>query len=399
MKQEDLQRIQSTLRRLGIPAWLLYSFRDSNPLSVRTLGLTPDIHQSRRWAYLIPAEGSPLGLVHRIEPHIGALMEGDVLGYSSHVEFQSGLCRLLQGVDRVAMEYSPGNAIPVVSRVDAGTVELVRSCGPEVTSSGDLIASLEARLEPHQIANARRAGSLVRDVMMMAFKGVRDHIDRGERVTEYDVQKRILEEFEHHGLVTDHPPIVAVGANSANPHYEPTAERSEEITHDSFLLIDLWAREAGEGTIYGDITWTGYVGEKVPERYSQIFTIVRDARDMAFHRVRDAFAAGDSLSGAEVDDVARSVIERAGYGEHFTHRTGHSISTELHGAGANLDNFETHDTRSILPGTSFSIEPGIYLPGDFGVRSELDVLIDDDSTVEATSEPVQQEVLAIMTLE
>jgi Xaa-Pro aminopeptidase len=396
MTTETLQTIQSTLRELGIPAWLLYSFRDSNPISVRALGLTPDVHQSRRWAYLIPAEGEPRGLAHRIEPHIGRMMQGEVRAYSTHIEFREGIGELLAGFDRVAMEYSPMNGIPVIAKVDAGTLELVRSFGAEVISSGPLVAYLEARLTDEQIDSACRAGQLVRACLIDAFDYIRAEILAGRRVTEYMVQQFIVAGFERRGMVTDHPPIVGINANSADPHYEPTAERSEEIRRDDFVLIDLWAREKGQGTVFGDITWTGYVGQSVPERYVKIFEIVREARDAAFDCVVDAFAAGRPLTGAEADDAARAVIERAGYGRDFLHRTGHSITTELHGAGANLDNFETEDTRPILAGTSFSIEPGIYLSGDFGVRSELDVLIAKDGTVQATSEPVQREVIAIL---
>jgi len=398
MTQEQLQRIQTTLRELGVPAWLLYNFRDSNPIASHMLGLAPNQHQTRRWAYLVPAEGTPRGLAHRIEPHIGAAMIGHVRPYSSHEEFRRGIGELLAGLDRVAMEYSPGNELPVVSRVDAGTVELVRESGVRVISSGDLIAHLEARLAEHQLDSARRAGRLVRDVMLVAFRFIRDRVSRGLAIDEYDVQKLILEEFEHRGLVTDHPPNCSVGANSANPHYEPVEGHAAPITRDDFVLIDLWAREAGESTVFGDITWVGYVGETVPERYREVFAVVRAARDAALEMVRSAFEEERPVTGAELDDAARNVIERAGYGAYFTHRTGHNISTELHGAGANLDNFETRDTRSILAGTSFSIEPGIYLPGEFGIRSELDVVIGPGGDVMVTSEPLQQDVLAILAM-
>lgn len=396
MTHEQLHRIQATLKAHNVPAWLLYNFRDSNPIASRILGLAPNQHQTRRWVYLIPAEGTPQGMAHRIEPHIGGMMVGDIIPYSSHEEFREGLNRLLAGLDTVAMEYSPCNELPVVSRVDAGTVELVRSFGVDVISSGDLIAHLEARLTELQLDSARRAGNLVRDVMMVAFHFIRDRVNREGTVSEYEVQQLILEEFEHRGMVTDHSPNCSVGANSANPHYEPTLEQSGRIGHGDFVLIDLWAREAGEDTIYGDITWVGYVGETVPERYNEVFAVVRDARDAALNRVRDAFQRGEPITGAELDDTARDVIRDAGYGQYFTHRTGHNITVELHGAGANLDNFETKDTRAIIPGTSFSIEPGIYLPGEFGIRSELDVVIGTDGDVIATSEPLQQEVLAIL---
>jgi Xaa-Pro aminopeptidase len=396
MTHDRLQQIQSLLRTLGIPAWLLYNFRDTNPISERILGITRDVHQSRRWACLIPADGQVRGLAHRIEPHIARMMPGEVMEYSSRQEFEAGLRSLTSGFDNVAMEYSPNNGLPVVSKIDAGTVEFIRSLGTEVVSSGNLIAYLEARLTTPQIESAIRAGKAVREVMIDVFRFIRGKIESKESITEYDVQRSILSDFERRGMVTDHPPICGVGANSANPHYEPTAARSSPIVPGSFVLIDLWARENVEGSIYGDITWTGYVGESVPERYSEIFTIVRDARDAAFQRVHDAFSKGESVTGAELDDIARGVIRSKGYDEYFVHRTGHSITTELHGAGANLDNFETEDTRPILAGTSFSIEPGIYLPGDFGVRSELDVVITDDGQVIATSEPLQREVVPIL---
>jgi Xaa-Pro aminopeptidase len=360
------------------------------------LGLTPDVHQSRRWACLIPAEGPVLGLTHRIEPHIARMVPGDVTEYSTHDEFERGIERMLTGYDRIAMEYSHLNAIPVISKVDAGTVELVESSGVEVVSSGALIAHLEARLTVDQQASALRAGRAVRDVMMDAFTLIGDRVRAGVAVTEYDVQRAILEDFEKRGLETDHPPIVGVGPNSANPHYEPTAEHSAPIRVGDFVLIDLWAREQGPTNVFGDITWTGFVGETVPREFVEVFEIVRGARDAAFERVSAAMGGEIPITGADLDDAARSVINDAGYGEYFVHRTGHSITTELHGAGANLDNYETRDTRPILRSTSFSIEPGIYLPGRFGVRSELDVLIDDAGDVIATSDPVQHSIVAIL---
>ncbi|MBC8145865.1 MAG: M24 family metallopeptidase, partial [bacterium] len=357
---------------------------------------TADIHQSRRWACLIPAVGQPLGLTHRIEPHIARMVPGDVTEYSTHGEFERGIHNMLSGLSHVAMEYSHLNAIPVISKVDAGTIELVTSSGVEVVSSGALIAHLEARLTQEQQQSAIRAGHAVREVMMNAFALIADRVRSGTTVTEYDVQRAILEEFEKRGMETDHPPIVGAGPNSANPHYEPTAATSEVIRNGDFVLIDLWAREKGADTVFGDITWTGFVGETIPDEYEVVFDVVRDARDAAFVRVKSAMAASEAITGADLDDAARAVIVDAGYGEYFVHRTGHSITTELHGAGANLDNYETRDTRPILRSTSFSIEPGIYLPGRFGIRSELDVVITDEGEVIATSDPVQQQIIAIL---
>lgn len=396
MSNERLARIQAALKAVGIPAWLLYNFRDSNSIANQTLGFPPGTHQTRRWACLIPAEGEPRALAHRIEAHIGAQLPGEVTAYSAHREFVDGLRDLVAGYPAVAMEYSPNNALPVVAKVDAGTVELVRSFGVDVVSSGELIARLGARLTPEQIASATRAGAAVRRTMMSAFGFIHRAVAQGRPVNEYGVQQEIMRLFAEGGLVTDHPANCSVGPNSANPHYEPTAESSSPIREGDFVLIDLWAREAGEGTVFGDITWVGYVGDTVPDRYEEVFQIVRTARDAALGRVQEAFELGQPVTGAELDDVSRGVIARAGYDRYFIHRTGHSITTELHGAGANLDNFETEDTRPILPGTSFSIEPGIYLPGDFGIRSELDVVIDESGVVMATSEPLQTHVIPIM---
>lgn len=396
MEQHQLERIQTSLQALGIPAWLLCSFRESNPIAARILGLTPDVHQSRRWAVMIPANGQPVGLAHRIEPHIGKLMPGHVVEYSSQTEFIEGLQKILAGCKVVAMEYSPNNAIPVIAKVDAGTVELVRSFGIEVIPSGDLIASLEAVLTQEQLDSAARAGASCRQVMMGAFDLIGQAIGSGQPITEFDVQEWILRQFAIRGLVTDHSPNCSVGPNGANPHYQPTAESAATINRGDFVLIDLWARERTGDGIYGDITWVGYVGEEIPEEFTEVFEVVRAARDAAFDAVAAAVASGQKIDGATLDDAARKVIADAGYGEHFIHRTGHSITTELHGAGANLDNYETNDTRTILPGTSFSIEPGIYLPGRFGIRSELDVIITHDGQAIATSEPRQMEVVKIL---
>lgn len=396
MTATRLQEIQAAMKASGVDAWLLYNFRDSNAIACRIVGLPDGTHQTRRWALLIPADGAPRGVAHRIEPHIGKALPGDVTFYSSRTEFESALRSLVEGYDRVAMEYSPNNGLPVVSRVDAGTVELVRSFGAQVESSGELIARLESTLQEERIETAIRAGKGCRETMMSAFGFIRERITGGTPVTEHDVVAFILEELEKRGLMTDHDPNCSVGPNSANPHYQPTPESALPITEGSFVLIDLWGREKTEGSVFGDITWTGYVGTSVPEEYENVFRVVRASRDAAWNRVREAFAAGTPVTGAELDDAARDVIAEAGYGAYYIHRTGHSITSDLHGAGTNLDNFETKDDRPILPATSFSIEPGIYLPGKFGVRSELDVVIRADGTVLATSEPLQERVVPIL---
>lgn len=396
MTAERLQEIQAAMRASGVDAWLLYNFRDSNAIAARILGLAPGTHQTRRWGMLIPAQGSPRGLVHRIEPHIARAVPGDVTFYSSRTEFEDELRSLVSGFDRVAMEYSPNNALPVVSRVDAGTIELVLSYGVAVESSGELIARLESTLTDAQIESAVRAGKACRTIMTEAFGYIRENVRDGRSITEHDVVLFILERLEANGLITDHDPNCSVGPNSANPHYQPTEQSALPIVDGSFVLIDLWGKERADGSVFGDITWTGYVGDTVPAEYENVFQVVRAARDAAFDMVKQSFAEGRTVTGADLDDVARHVIERAGYGEFYIHRTGHSITSDLHGAGTNLDNFETRDDRPILPATSFSIEPGIYLPGTFGVRSELDVVITADGTVLAPSEPLQEMVVAIV---
>ncbi len=399
MTEQRLQQIQSAMAEAGSPAWLLYNFRDSNAIASRILGLEPGTHQTRRWAVLIPAEGKPRGLVHRIEPHIAQAVPGNVTLYSSRVEFEAALRVLLEGHQRVAMEYSPNNALPVVARVDAGSVELVRGWGIRVESSGELIARLESTLTQTQVESGVRAGNACREIMMNAFAFIRDNVRAGTAITEHDVVTHILADLEQHGLETDHDPNCSVGLNSANPHYQPTKETALQIENGSFVLIDLWGKERTSvegGTVFGDITWTGYVGTEVPQEYEDVFQVVRAARDASLDAVRQAFASGEQISGAALDDAARHVIEKAGYGQYFIHRTGHSITSDLHGAGTNLDNFETMDDRPILPATSFSIEPGIYLPGKFGIRSELDVVVTDAGEVLATSEPLQTTVLPIL---
>lgn len=396
MMTSTIDDIQRALEQLGIPAWLLYSFRDSNPIANAMIGLRPDAHVTRRWVCLVPAVGRPKTLVHRIEPHLAAQIPGDVQSYSSYDEFTAGLQRMLDGVEAVAMEYSPMNAIPVVSRVDAGIIDVVRSFGTTVVSSGDLVAWLGARLDQEQIASARRAGQCMREVVMDAFAGIARSMRNGADVSELSVQTGIMQAFSQRGIETDHAPIVAVNANSADPHYSPATDTSAIIRAGDFVLIDLWGRERGARSVFGDITWTAYVGDRVPDDIREVFDVVARARDVAFDGVRAAFEQGKSITGADVDRLARSVIDAAGYAQYFVHRTGHSITSELHGAGVNLDGFESHDSRNLSCSTSFSIEPGIYLPGRFGIRSEIDVVIDEHGIVTATSEPRQQSVLPLL---
>jgi Xaa-Pro dipeptidase len=294
------------------------------------------------------------------------------------------------------MQYSPENAIPYISRVDAGTIELVRGFGVEPETSADLVQRFEAVWTPAQLETHREAADKVHRIILEGFDEIARRIRADEQFTEYDIQQFMVRRFEEENMTSnDDPPVVAVNANSANPHYQPNAQMFAPIRRGDFVLFDVWAKLKTPGAVYADQSWTGYVGETVPEENSRIFRIVREARDAAIEFVQTSVRAGREIRGAEVDDASRGVIERAGYGEQFTHRTGHSIGEEVHGNGANIDNLETRDSRRIIPGTCFSIEPGIYLEGNFGVRSEVDVYV-GEGHAEVTGQPIQTEVVAIL---
>ncbi|MBI1816590.1 MAG: M24 family metallopeptidase [Deltaproteobacteria bacterium] len=387
-----VEAVQAALQADGIDAWLFYDFRGSDPLAYRVLDL-PQAELTRRWFYCVPATGSPRALVSAVEPDALAALPGEHIVYRDWRELRAGLTRLLHGHSRVAMQYSPECAIPYISRVDAGTIELVRTCGVTVVSSADLVQRCEAVWTPAQYAGHCRAAHGLRATVDETFDYIAERIRSGGALDEVAVQHFMLECFRRRDLVTSKPPIVAVDAHSANPHYGPTPTTALPIRRDSFVLLDLWAKEP-DG-LYADITWTGVVSDRVPPEPAAVFAIVRDAREAAITHVRSAVRAGRSICGAEVDDVARAVIQTAGYGDYFVHRTGHSIGTEVHGNGANIDGFENPDHRRLLPHTCFSIEPGIYLPGQFGVRSEVDVYL-SETDAEVTGAPAQDTVVAIL---
>jgi Xaa-Pro aminopeptidase len=388
----DLNSVQNALRQLNLAGWLLYDFRGLNVLARRVVGLDGGAMLSRRWFYFVPAQGEPRKLVHRIEPHALDALPGPAQTYLRWQELEAGVGALVKGGGRVAMEYVPRNANPYVSRVDAGTVELVRSFGVEVVPSGDLVQLFEACWDDEQWALHQEAARHTRSAFDVAFAFIAEGIRQGKPLRETDVQRRILDHFAAHHLVADHPPICAVGPHSGDPHYEPVAGSDAPIREGDFVLIDLWAKCDRPRAVYSDLTWTLFVGQEVPARYAEVFGIVAAARDAAIARVREAFAARTPLQGWQVDQAAREVIERAGYGQAFCHRTGHSIGQETHGNGANMDNLETREERRVLPRTCFSVEPGIYLP-EFGVRSEVNVFIAADSTVHVTGGPPQTAVV------
>lgn len=391
----DLAAVQSALRQFGLDGWLLYDFRGLNVLARRIVCFPESEFRSRRWFYYVPATGEPQKLVHRIESGALDFLPGSKKIYLRWQELEAGVGALVQGAKRVAMEYVPRNANPYVSRVDAGTVELVKSFGPEIVPSGDLIQLFEACWDDEQWAMHLEAAKLTRAAFDAAFGLIAERTRNGGSVMETEVQQRIMDFFQANKLVTDHPPIVGVNSHSGDPHYAPGPGCDAPIKKGDFVLVDLWAKLDKPRSVISDLTRTGFVGTEVPEKYTKIFNIVAAGRDAAIARVRDAFARGETLQGWQVDKAARDVIDQSGYGEFFCHRLGHSIGQETHGNGANMDNLETREERRVMPRTCFSVEPGIYLP-EFGVRSEVNVYVDKNSQVHVTGGDPQTEVLAIL---
>ena len=388
----DLGTVQRALKTFQLDGWLLYDFRGSNILARRILDLGEQPVGSRRFFYCIPTDGPPRKLVHRIEA--GALdhLPGEKTVYLTWQELEAGVQQLVRGLPKLAMEYSPRNANPYISKVDAGTVELVRSCGSEPIPSGDLIQLFEATWDDEQWAMHLEAARHTDSAYARTWEFIAQRIQSATPITERDVQDEIMRHFAEHGMTTYHPPIVGVGPHSGDPHYE-TGDTPLRV--GDFILVDLWAKLDKPRAVYSDLTRVGFIGHAVPEHFEKIFQIVAAARDAGIACVRDAFAAGRPLQGWQVDQATRDVITAAGYGHAFVHRTGHSIGQETHGNGANMDNLETHETRRILPRTCFSIEPGIYLP-EFGVRSEINVYVDANNQVHVTGGELQRSVVAIL---
>jgi Xaa-Pro aminopeptidase len=388
-----IEQIQAALRAEGLGGWLFFDHHRRDPLAYRVLHFEPAQSVTRRWYYLVPANAAPRKLVHRIESHVLDPLPGEATLYSGWRDQERQLPALLEGCRRVAMQYSPRCGVPYVSLVDAGTVELVRACGVDVVTSANLIQIFEAVWTPQQYASHKHAATHVDEIRRAAFARVSDALRAGSRITEYDVQQFIRKSFTQAGLTTDHGPIVAVNANASNPHYEPERDRYSDIQPGDLLLIDLWAKLDQPGAVFYDITWTAYCGATPPEEMLNVFEAVAGARDAAVQCVKDAATDGVALAGFEVDDACRGYLRERGFDEFFFHRTGHSIGAEVHGNGANMDNYETHDQRRIVPGTCFSVEPGVYLP-DFGIRSEVDVYR-AESSAEVTGE-VQTELLRLL---
>ena len=391
-----ISEIQTALTTLDLDAWLLYDFRGINPISQNVAGLT-GANITRRWFCLIPAHGEPRWLIHRIETSNFTDVVGNVSLYAGWQELNEEMKSLLANVQSVAMEYSPNASIPYISRVDAGTLEWIRDFGIEVHSSAELAQHVEARLTEAQYEGHQKSAHLILKAKDYAFTWIGDQLKAGNTITEYDVQQQILSQFDEMELVTDHPPIVAVNANSSDPHYAPTATRTQQIKTEDFILIDLWAKQKDPDAVFADTTWVAYAGTAVPDRYVEIFEIVKEARDRAVAFIREKWAANEPIPGYAVDDCVREYITEKGYGQYFIHRTGHSIGTVIHGNGANLDNLETRDERILIQGICFSIEPGIYLNA-FGVRTEIDVYLAGEGRdgVILTTSPVQNQVLPLL---
>lgn len=401
---ERVGDIQAALRAAHLDGWLFYDFRGSDPLAPRILRLGEHASGSRRWFYYIPASGEPTKIVHSIERAKLDALPGARVIYRGWEELHARLAGAIQGppenrprngsTKRIAMQYSPMNDVPYMSRVDAGTIELVRSFNVEVVTSAELVQQFEAVWTPAQKQSHIEASDKLHRIILEAFDEIGRNIRADKPTTEYDIQQFIARRLEEEGMTRENG-IVAVNANTANPHYAPTRETTQPIKRGDFVLLDIVGKLRQPGAVYTDQTWTGYVGDSVPEEFTRIFNIVREARDAATEFVRKNVREGKSIRGAEVDDVSRGVIKRAGYEEQFTHRTGHSIGEEVHGNGVNIDNFETRDSRRITKGVCFSIEPGIYLEGKFGVRSEIDVYV-GEKEIEVSGQPIQTEIVAIL---
>ena len=387
----NLAAIQSALRERNIDAWLFYDHHHRDPIAYRVLGISEQLMVTRRWFYMIPAEGDPQKLVHKIESgHLDSL-PGEKQTYSAWQELFDGLKQMLAWHRDIAMQYSPNNGVFTISLVDGGTIELLRGLGKNVVSSGDLVALFEATWTEEQIKTHYAARDAIDAITAAAFQEIGRRAGNGN-TTEFEMRQWILEAFSRENLVSDDPPVVASNANSGNPHYAPDSTSSAPIRQGDFVLLDIWAKKKLPGAVYYDITWTGFVGKAPPERIQEVFRVVRAARNAGTKFVQDAIASHKQIAGWQVDEPVRDTIRQAGFGNYFVHRTGHSIGTSVHANGANMDNLEVHDERRILPNSCFSIEPGIYLP-EFGVRSEINMLVRGDCA-EVTGK-IQDEIVII----
>lgn len=389
----DIRAIQQALKEDHLDGWLLYDFHKMNPFALQILGFK-EAPLTRRWFVFLPKEGTPVALVHTLDAPLFPWKEGLRVTYTSWRDLQEQVRKILQGSRCVAMEYSPRGALPTVSRVDAGTLEMVRACGVEVVSSANLLQRFAACWTEEQYHLHRQSAQQLMAIKDHLFEWLRQCLLEGTSLTEWDIQQEILRLYQEQELASDYPPIVAVGPNTADPHYFPSPETSRSLQPGEVLLIDLWAKKPLPQAVYADITWVAFCGDRVPVEVEEAFDLVRSARDAAVGLIQQAFEQGNTLRGYEVDDLARSVFQDAGMEACFVHRTGHNLGTEVHGPGVNLDNLETHDERYLLPGIAITVEPGLYLPGRFGVRSEINLYLHETGP-EITTTPVQEEVVLL----
>ncbi len=390
-----ISEIQEAIRNIGADAWAMYDFRGSNSLAWDVLQIYPGAHCTRRWMVVIPAHGRTTAIVHRMERDPLSHINAAEVVYATKAEWEQALRETLAPYRIIAMEYSPNNAIPVVSKVDAGTIEFIRGLGHEVVSSADAAQMFSSVLTEQQLAGAAVSAGLVRDAIFEGFELVRTSLLNGESVTEFEVQRHVVQALRARDLTFDDPPIVAIGPNAANPHYQPSATGSAVVGPDMAVMIDAWGRHDSPGSVYADLTWVGYTAAEVPADVDRTFKLLVKARDAALDLITQRFRDGLNVCGYEVDDVCRAVIAGAGLGSNFIHRTGHSITTELHGSGVNMDNYETHDNRRLLRNTTFSIEPGVYFDGSLGLRTEIGVVIDSAGNITVPSAPMQTSILPL----
>jgi len=389
----DIAGIQAALAEDALDGWLLFDFKGSNPIARKMAGLDGGGHMTtRRWFYLVPRSGEPRGLVHAIERHNLDHLPGTISTYAGRESLSRALDHLLAHTTLLAMEYSPGGAIPYLSRLDAGTFEMLRDRGLTIVGSGDLVQRFEARWDTAAIATHTAASESLYRIKDRAFgevtRRLRDHVP----TTEYDIQSLMLQWFDEEGLTTSDDPNVSAQENAGNPHYQPTRDAHRPIRPNELLLLDLWGKQVSPGAVYADITWVGFTGTHVPDGMARAFNAAANARDAAIQTVQRAVRAGDDLRGWQVDRAARGVLEAAGFGPQIWHRTGHSLGEEVHGNGVNMDDYETHDDRRLLPGTGFTIEPGVYFP-EFGVRTEINMVVYDDDAV--VTGPVQDRIIPL----
>jgi Xaa-Pro aminopeptidase len=388
----DIQAMQTDLLAARVDGWLFYDFRGRDPIAHRILKL-PEAMRTRRWFYFVPAKGLPKKLVHKIEAQALQTLPGETFFYAGLEELEKGLKNILKRAKTIAMQYSPKNAIPYMSMVDAGTIETVRGVGAKVVSSADLVQKYEACWTDEQLRSHEEAGKAIDVIVRGAFRHAAKCVRKNAQLTEYELKQWIQGGFDAAGLHTEEGPDVAVGAHASDPHYGPTPESAAPIKEGDLLLLDVWGKLKSPGSVYYDVTWIGYLGKKVPDKYAKVFRAVKNARDKAVDLICSSAAAGKPLQGWQVDKAARNVIEKAGYGKYFFHRTGHNIGESVHGNGANMDGLETHDVRRLIPHTCTSIEPGVYMP-EFGIRSEVNVYIDERSA--RVTGAVQKEILPLL---